>query len=705
MKTQTLNGKWNYRVGKGKSEEITVPFSKLCVGRSECTKSFNLQYDSNTVLLKFDGITYNANVYLNDTYLGKMLPYSEYVFDITKIAKAENNQLLVELEDINAPFGPSEGWENYGGIIRNVSLIYEKENYIINSVFVAKPTNNYNDANYFVEINTKNDKGAMLVELSYNGEIIDTYQGKIGGKVERNIKNVHLWSPDTPTLYVLKITLYDKDEILDIYEEKVGIREFKCDNEIFYLNGKPIFLKGVCKHEMYGDCGHTVEDHLIKKDLEIIKEMGCNFVRLVHYPHNKKSLEYCDEIGLMCCEEPGMWQSDTSNPDVVNDCLEVLRRTVIRDRNHPSIVFWLCFNECDFDETFLKKSVEVCRSNDKTRLVSGANNMPDEDTLKYYNMCDLDFYTMHPYYETFEKARKSAEILRGKPLMFTEWGGYYVYDNPHLLKDFLLEMHSLYKDRKLAGECLWYFAEIYDCNRGGAACVDGVLKEALVDLDRNPNLIYHAFCQALKQMDENSKEIDKYKYTQIEKFVPKSFFDCSEKTDATKLLDICNNPPYTRLAKTRKKKVIVGPIMQKEEISGISKIPYLLDKPLTFTPNKQTDKISIIGMTSISYGYPLYGEYGEIGADIKIYCKDKTVVTYSLKNGVDFCLAHSSVGSSRINPLCENATRIATFSYDKNFEEYVVNKLDITVGKEIENVVITPNNEKYKLLIYGVYGN
>ena len=75
------------------------------------------------------------------------------------------------------------------------------------------------------------------------------------------------------------------------------------------------------------------------------------------------------------------------------------------------------------------------------------------------------------------------------------------------------------------------------------------------------------------------------------------------------------------------------------------------------------------------------------------------------KNGIDFCLAYSSIGSSRINPLCENATRIATFSYDKNFEEYVVNKLDITVGKEIENVVITPNNEKYKLLIYGVYGN
>ena len=144
--------------------------------------------------------------------------------------------------------------------------------------------------------------------------------------------------------------------------------------------------------------------------------------------------------------------------------------------------------------------------------------------------------------------------------------------------------------------------------------------------------------------------------------------------------------------------------MQNEEISGILKIPYLLDKPLTFTPNKQTDKISIIGMTSIMSGYPLNGEYGEIAAEIKVYCKDNTETTYTLKNGIDFCLAFSSIGSSRINPICENATRIATFSYDKNFEEYIINKFDISIDKEIEKVVITPTNEKYKLLIYGVYG-
>ena len=167
-----------------------------------------------------------------------------------------------------------------------------------------------------------------------------------------------------------------------------------------------------------------------------------------------------------------------------------------------SLIAFISFNECDFEEGFLKDAVKICRENDPYRLVSGANNMPLLDTKKYYTLCGLDFYTMHPYSETFDLAREAAEILCDKPLMFTEWGGYYVYDNPHLLTDFLMSMHHLYKCNKLAGTCIWYWAEINDYNRGGAACVDGVLKEALVDFDRKPNLIYYSFCNALAEMEK-----------------------------------------------------------------------------------------------------------------------------------------------------------------------------------------------------------
>ena len=386
---QTLNGIWNYRIGKGEWTKKEVPFSTLCVGHSECQLFFDLEYSNEILLLKFEGITYNARVYLNDEYLGKMLPYSEYTFDITDIVKKKNNSLLLEIEDINASFGPSEGWENYGGIIRDVSLIYKKKNYIKDVFFTQELINNYTDAEYTVTVSSSLSL-EYRVTLSFENEVIDTYIAN--SKRIRMIKNVKLWSPKIPSLYSLKVELLENNNVIDTYITRVGFREFKCCKNHFILNGQDIFLKGVCKHEMYGEnSGHTVSYENIYKDLKMIKDTGCNFVRLVHYPHNKVTLDITDELGLLCCEEPGMWQADVTNSKLTSECLEVLKRTVLRDRNHPSIVFWLAFNECDFEEGFLKSAVQACRENDGTRLVSGANNMPNEDTKKYYNLCCWKF--------------------------------------------------------------------------------------------------------------------------------------------------------------------------------------------------------------------------------------------------------------------------------------------------------------------------
>ena len=488
---KSLTGEWKYRIGKGAWTQVSVPFSALAVGHSECMRFFDLEKSAPVVLLKFDGITYKGKIYLNDTLLGTTLPYSEYVFDITSIAKEKNNLLLVEIEDIDTAFGPSEGWENYGGIIRDVSLIYKEKNYIKDVYFTKELINNYKDAKYTVDV-CATEPLSYRVSLFYNGNLVDTY---VSCKKETHtVENVALWSPSNPSLYDLRVELLDNGAVIDEYTSRVGFCELKCSKNHFVLNGEDIFLVGVCRHEMYGEnTGHTVSYNDIYNDMKMIKDTGCNFVRLVHYPHNKVTLDIADELGLLVCEEPGMWQADVKNKELTGECLEVLRRVILRDRNHPSIAFWLAFNECDFDEEFLKQAVAVCRENDPCRLVSGANNMPNDETKKYYTLCQLDFYTMHPYSETFDMAKKASEVLSDKPLMFTEWGGYYVYDNPHLLADFLTSMHELYKNGALGGTCLWYWAEINDYNRGGSACVDGTLKEALVDFERKPKLIYYAF--------------------------------------------------------------------------------------------------------------------------------------------------------------------------------------------------------------------
>ena len=711
MKKQLLSGTWNYRIGKGKWEKKDVPFSVLAVGHSECERKFDLEESGDRVFLRFDGINYHAKVTLNGKLLGEMVAYCEYTFDITDIVLEKDNVLLVELEDLSPEFGPSEGWENNGGITRDVCLLYANKAYISDVYFKSNFKNGYKDAEYTAEITCDGECDATCrVALSYGDKTVDAYTVKTGEDAPvREVSDVHLWSPETPSLYTLLVELCVDGEVVDTYECNVGFREFKCNRHRFLLNGEEIFLQGVCKHEMYGDYVHTVPEEVIEKDLRMIKETGCNFVRLVHYPHNKITLDIADRIGIMVSEEPGLWWSDTANPAVSGGSLEVLRRTVRRDRNHASIVFWLCFNECRFTEQYLVDAARVCRENDSTRLVSGANCMSNEDTLKYYNICNFDFYTMHPYSRRIDRSIESAKVLHDKPLMFTEWGGYYVYDNPHLITDFINAMYNLYLQNSdegaLAGASFWYWAEVKDFGRGLPACVDGDLREALVDKNRNPSMIYKYFCDAWKNARIITDDKERYEYIPLD-MLDKTPLCCNDKTDKNKLLEIANTVVDERFWRMRKRSVTVGPVLQREEVSGISKVPHLLtkEKTLSFGGGVTADTLTLLGAVSLGKGYPTAGEYGEAVAKLTVKHADGKIEEHVLKNGVDVTTAFMSIGSSRINPVAENATRFAIFSYEKNFENYCINRLDIKLEKqtEIESVELSALADGYSLLVYGM---
>ena len=171
-------------------------------------------------------------------------------------------------------------------------------------------------------------------------------------------------------------------------------------------------------------------------------------------------------------------------------------------------------------------------------------------------------------------------------------------------------------------------------------------------------------------------------------------------------MELMKQPLRSRLAKTRKKQIEYGAVLQKEEIKGISPVPFVTsDSPIVFDGISGCNSISILGLTAINYGYPILGAYGEDALKIDITYLDGSVESYIAKNGVDVCIACTSLGSSRINPVCERAVPYARFSYDKNFEEYIINKLKIkTQGKDIASVSVKSLNPNYKVLIYGIYG-
>lgn len=694
MNKQSLNGLWFYRIGEGKEAEKNVPFSALPVGRSVCRRKFDLEHSAECIYLILDGITYSAKVFLNGHFLGSMLPYCEYKFDITNIANKKENEVIVELEDISPAFGPTEGWENFGGIVRDVYVSYNNKAHFKDVFIYTQLADNYTSAEYTVEIDaTEYDE--FKVELSYEGKVVSSYITS-DCMSKKSISDIKLWSTENPNLYQLTVHLLKNGRISDTYKCNVGFREIKCDRHRFIINGEPVFLNGVCKHEFFGDSGHTVTEEHMEQDMRMIKSMGCNFVRLVHYPHNKMILDIADRIGLMVCEEPGLWWSDTGNEEIAASSIEVLKRTIIRDRNHASIAFWLCFNECKFTEKFLIDSAKACKETDPTRLVSGANCMSNEDTLKYFNLCGFDFYTMHPYAPSFDMAMESARILNDKPLLFTEWGGYFVYNNPNLLTDFIKEFSRLYHsnsdDGALAGAFLWCWAEVNDFNRGTPFCVDGLLLEGLVDKYRNPRLNYNYFCDAIKNFDTVSEH--SFECTPVEK-LEKTALACADVSDLNKSI-VCGS----QFCNMRIPQIKTGPVF-------INEVPTLTSDGITttFSGEGETDEITVIGATSLTKGYPVSGEYGEEAFEITIYGENDFVEKYIMKNGIDFTTAYTVLGSSKIDPHAKNTEIYAKFSYDKNFENYIVNRLDIKLSEKIKvhKVEISSFNKGYDLLTYGIF--
>jgi hypothetical protein len=705
MKQQSLNGIWMRRIGAGEEREQAVPYSTLPVGRSTCRRSFSVEDFFERLFLRFDGVTYRGDVTLNGVYLGRMLPYCEYEFEITDLVRRGENELSVELEDINLAFGPTPGWENFGGIIRDVSLIYREKTYVSGVFFKSKLINGYQDAEITVDVELDGEPvGDISIELTDpSGVCVLSYQQENGESKTETLKNVSLWSPETPALYTLRVSIPNGED----HTCCVGLRELACERHRFTLNGKPLFLKGLCKHEMIGDGGHVVSYEQMEADMKMIKSTGSNFVRLVHYPHTKAILDIADSIGLMVSEEPGLWWSDTSDPEVASGSIEVLRRTIRRDRNHPSIVFWLCFNECKFTEQFLIDSANACHECDPTRPVSGANCMSDEDTLIYYNKCKFDFYTMHPYSATFDRAQRSAEILHDKPLVFTEWGGYYVFDNPQYMRESIRKMADLYHansdEGALAGAFLWAWADVNDFNRGNP-CVDGLLSEGIVTKDRQKHICYDIFCEEIAKIEE-PRAGSPYRYEQYSTLGGKLTACLTEgrELDAPPVYTDETCPP--QFLTMRKRKPKIGPKLEREEVKGIALSPKMLcdGETLVYAGGEDVSKITLLGLTCLNKAYPIGGSFEEEVATVTVVTETGEQ-THVLRNGREVTTAFATLGSSRIDPVADKAPRFASFSYDRNYEIYVINRLDLPMSApaKVKEIRITSNNNGYNLLLYGV---
>lgn len=425
--TLTVPGDWNSQSEKLFYYEGTIWYKR--------SFDYNISGKNNRLFLYFDAVNYKAEVYLNGIKLGAHEGgFTPFNFEITSVVKPKDNYLVVKVD--NKRFKEAiptlnTDWWNYGGITRDVKLIEEPATFIQDYEIQLKK----GDATIisgFIKLKNVSDKERINISIP-ELKIDKSFLTDAGGLIQFEIKakNLSYWSPDTPKLY--KVFIKTPYQTL---KDDIGFRTIETKGTEIWLNGKSIFLKGISIHEENPLRGGRTRDE--SDDLTLLnwaKELGCNYVRLAHYPHNELMLKLADKMGLMVWEEiPVYWTVDFSNEKTLNNAKNQLTEAITRDKNRAAIIIWSMANETppsDNRNKFIINLVKQAKFLDNTRLISAALekheidgiNIVDDELGNYLDIVAFNQYTGW-YGGSLETAPNSKwDIKFNKPVIISEFGG------------------------------------------------------------------------------------------------------------------------------------------------------------------------------------------------------------------------------------------------------------------------------------------
>ena len=326
--------------------------------------------------LDFDGVYMNAEVFVNGESLGvRPYGYISFGYDISHLLKwGQENVVAVRVDNSDQP---NSRWYSGCGIYRDVHMVKTSKLRVASDgifFYLKSVDKNRNDgsltavANIDVDVLNDHDQAKRFTyELSVidaDGKVVSSSPKSLSPDVYVNpkdgcsiqfqsfdIENPKLWDVDAPYLYTLRFDLYEDSKLIDRYEQKIGIRTFDFDAEKgFILNDRPLKINGVCLHHDFGCLGSAFNVNAARRQLEILKDMGCNALRTSHNPPAPQLLDLCDEMGFIVQDEAfDMWRKRKTTYDYSRYFNEWHERDltdfIIRDRNHPSIFMWSIGNE------------------------------------------------------------------------------------------------------------------------------------------------------------------------------------------------------------------------------------------------------------------------------------------------------------------------------------------------------------------------
>ena len=428
--TISVPGDWNTQKENLFYYEGTVWYKK--------SFDYRKKESSNRVFVYFGASNYETDVYLNGKKLGKHIGgFTPFNFEVTHLLKESDNHLIVKVDNKRKKEGIptlNTDWWNYGGITRSVKLIETSSDFV---------------QDYFIQLD-KNDNRLIAGKLVLNGSNIGYKEvlikipeldidskfetdedGIVTFKIHSN--KIDYWSLENPKLYQVIIKTLN-DEV----EDKIGFRSIKTEGKTILLNDKPIFLKGISIHEespIKGGRGNSLEDS--KQLLDWAKQLGCNYVRLAHYPHNEHMVRLADKMGILVWEEnPVYWTISWDNPDTYKNAENQLSEVISRDKNRASVIIWSMANETPTSEPrneFLNKLASFTRKTDNTRLISAALEQSDYNNNPHIRTIDdpfadvVDILSFNQYIGWYdglpEKCSSiSWKIDQNKPVLISEFG-------------------------------------------------------------------------------------------------------------------------------------------------------------------------------------------------------------------------------------------------------------------------------------------
>ncbi len=722
-----LNGQWERRIDGELYDLVEVPSSLRPSGNYRLKREFLLPELSRheRAILHFDAITYFGRAFVNGAEIGVMGPYVPFELEFTPQAKKGANIVEVAIADLTPEpsgagkdelaLGVNPGWEAYGGIIRDVYAEVRPAAFVDNVRFGYRPEPGYAKAGCKVQVmasaSTETSARVEVALLRLGSEVaraekaVSIPSGASGVELEFEITAPVLWSPEEPNLYELRATL-KSDRGMDRWSCRTGFREVATRGPDFLLNGRRLVLKGVCRHDMWKEQGFTLTHRQMEQDMRMIKALGANFIRQVHYPHHRYMVELADELGLLVSEEPGYWGMNFSKMprSMIELGYRTMERVVQRDWNSPSVFAWLLANECEYTVEYLREGKARCNRLDPIgRFVSAANSMPKEKAKPIFEAAGMDFFDQHPYTYDVEDFKREADFDGPvRPLTFTEWGGKAIGQSQVMMQNSVDRLLDLVDSRQLAGHVFWSWQDLRQYSRIDSEMRDGILESGVVTESREPRDVPYLELSRLFGERRHAAEAEATRplvvplkwtpWSRKSSFQPLDLQALAESSDGMKawasleaaLAQFWRQAPmaedqWKRMGEKfvlwQGSEMAIGGIPFRFPVINGTARPVVLtqDVPEATIPlNRECTRLHILGQVTFPVGYPVVGKRGERVATYRVRYSEGGQRETPVRSGIEVAQSNRIYAATRIDPVATAAQRALEYVKDVVREQYQV---------------------------------